>query len=29
MMGYGQFTGNKSVHWSVTHEDDKGASGRA
>jgi hypothetical protein len=23
-MGYGQFTGNQSVHWSVTHEDDKG-----
>ena len=23
-MGYGQFTGNESVHWSVAHEDDKG-----
>ena len=23
-MGYGQYTGNKSVHWSVMHEDDKG-----
>jgi hypothetical protein len=24
-MGFGQFTGNKSVHWSVSHEDDTGA----
>ena len=24
-MGFGQFTGNKSVHWSVTHEDNEGA----
>src|SRR5688572_28404459 len=24
-MGYGEFTGNKSVHWSVTHEDEKGS----
>ena len=23
-MGYGQYSGNMSVHWSVTHEDDKG-----
>lgn len=23
-MGYGQYTGNMSVHWSVTHEDDRG-----
>ena len=23
-MGFGQFTGNQSVHWSVSHEDDKG-----
>ena len=23
-MGIGEFTGNKSVHWSVRHEDDKG-----
>ena len=23
-MGYGQYSGNQSVHWSVTHEDDKG-----
>ena len=24
-MGIGEFTGNKSFHWSVTHEDDKRA----
>ena len=23
-MGYGEYSGNQSVHWSVTHEDDKG-----
>ncbi len=23
-MGYGQYTGNMSVHWSVMHEDAKG-----
>ncbi len=23
-MGYGQYSGKQSVHWSVTHEDDKG-----
>jgi hypothetical protein len=23
-MGYGQYSGNASVHWSVTHEDDRG-----
>jgi hypothetical protein len=23
-MGYGQYSGNMSVHWSVTHEDEKG-----
>ena len=25
MRGIGEFTGNKSIHWSVTHEDDKQA----
>jgi len=23
-MGYGEYSGNQSVHWAVTHEDDKG-----
>ena len=23
-MGYGQYTGNMSVHWTVVHEDEKG-----